>query len=467
MLQSSLILVVFYLVASLGFSQEVKDSIPDQNSHTEIRSLKEFFEKSHFHGHVRNHFMVTNNFGSLNDYYANATGAALGFNTAQWKGLYIGIKGIFTYNTFSNDLNEEDSLVHASALWEKELFDVLQPQKKSDLDRLDELFISYHYRKLTFILGKQDINEGPLLQRRDTRMKPFVYKGFYSKWEIDSLTTMSGAFFTHVSPRGTTEWFTLSEAIGLFNNGKTEEGDVVNYHEAVPSIYLFEHGIIREKFRKYRLEIWNYHLSGVSHTIWLESRVGFKKWHAGVQYAQQIASQRQLELPINERYFPFQSSQTVAFQIGRHLSESVECTIATLHSIGDGSFLFPRELNRDAFFTSLPRSRVDGIGKQHVYTLKFDFRPEKKGLRDLKAQLAVQIMDLPDILDYTHNKYGLPSYAQLNAEVNYHFHGSFDGLRLSFLYLLRSSSFWDPLLPVERFNKTDFHHFNVILNIVF
>lgn len=61
--------------------------------------------------------MATINDFELNDYYANATGAALGFITPEWKGLQVGVKGLFTFNTFSSDLNRTDSLSHGSAGW--------------------------------------------------------------------------------------------------------------------------------------------------------------------------------------------------------------------------------------------------------------------------------------------------------------------------------------------------------------
>ncbi|WP_224484383.1 hypothetical protein [Robertkochia aurantiaca] len=109
---------------------------------TEDKKLSDIFGKAHFHGHIRNYFMSTLNEGELTDYYTNATGGAIAIRTSNWKGFEAGVKGIFTYRTFSSDLNRADPTVGEMARWEFELYDITDPHNFNDLDRLEELYIT-------------------------------------------------------------------------------------------------------------------------------------------------------------------------------------------------------------------------------------------------------------------------------------------------------------------------------------
>lgn len=343
----------------------------------------------------------------------------------------------------------------------------MNPYKKTDLDQLEEFYLSYRYRKLKVVIGLQDINEGPLLQRRDTRMEPFVYKGIRAGYQVDSLIRLTGSFFSHVSPRGMMEWYSICESIGLLNSGKTEDGSSLHYHDAVRKVFLIEQGITWKGRKEWELELWNYQLTGLMHTIWSEWNMSKGKWVFGFQYVQQFADGKQHTLPAESRYFPTNSSQTVAAKVGRDLGRSFSWSVSSTHGIGKGLFLFPRELNRDAFYSSIARSRLDGNGLEHVYLFKIDFRPHKIDWEQWSSRLEVQYSDLAPRSDALHNKYALPDYIQVNVDIKYRFKGILKGLDMEFLYVLRSSRGMDGITLPERFNKTDFNHFNLIINIVF
>ncbi len=72
----------------------------EKDEAVKVRQLITIFEKAEVEGHIRNYFMSTINEGSLKDYYTNATGGAIGIKTLAYKGFRIGVKGIFTYQTF-------------------------------------------------------------------------------------------------------------------------------------------------------------------------------------------------------------------------------------------------------------------------------------------------------------------------------------------------------------------------------
>jgi len=66
------------------------------------------------------------------------------------------------------------------------------------------------------------------------------------------------------------------------------------------------------------------------------------------------------------------------------------------------------------FFTFLLRERNDGFGGIHALIGKINYTiPKAK----LKTTLGPSYYKLPDVKGYRLNKYGLPSYMQLNLDV--------------------------------------------------
>lgn len=128
----------FLLIGISLFSQEHHTKADT----TEISKLKDAFTHAETEGHIRNYFMFTINDGELKDYYTNATGGAIGFKTLTFKGFNLGIKGIFTYQTFSSDLHELDEQSQSVSKWEIELYDINNLNNYDGLDRLEELYIN-------------------------------------------------------------------------------------------------------------------------------------------------------------------------------------------------------------------------------------------------------------------------------------------------------------------------------------
>jgi hypothetical protein len=96
----------------------------------------------------------------------------------------------------------------------------------------------------------------------------------------------------------------------------------------------------------------------------------------------------------------------------------------------DGRYLMPREWGRDPFFTFLPRERNDGIGDGNAFVTKVNYNFKKQRI---KTSIAAGYFKLPDVKNFELNKYGLPSYAQINADVRYSFNKFLKGLELQFL----------------------------------
>ena len=63
-----------------------------------------YLNEGEISGHIRNYFLMTENHNG-NDYYANATGGVLSYETKSYKRFQLGVSGIFTYKLFSSDFN--------------------------------------------------------------------------------------------------------------------------------------------------------------------------------------------------------------------------------------------------------------------------------------------------------------------------------------------------------------------------
>jgi hypothetical protein len=73
---------------------------------------------------------------------------------------------------------------------------------------------------------------------------------------------------------------------------------------------------------------------------------------------------------------------------------------------------------------------------------------------------------MPDVKNAELNKYQMPSYHHILADVKYGFKGFLDGLSLEALYAYKKNA--GETYGDEKYliNKVDMHHFNLILNYV-
>ncbi|MFK8101555.1 MAG: hypothetical protein AB8G15_03490 [Saprospiraceae bacterium] len=457
-------LIVGVLVSTSVFSQK------DHNQEVQtqkVESLKDFFTRGHLHGHIRNYFMATVNEGDLTDYWTNGIGGAIKYETYNWKGFQLGVKGIFTYQSFSADLNKQDEQVAKGAKWEKELYDVNRPYEKKDLDRLEELYIKYNYKKSFIKLGKIDLNTSPLLLRRDGRMKPFVYRGLWAELQELKNQSIYIGWINGVSPRGMTEWYSINEAVGILNNGFQYDGSKASYHEFSQTRGIGVLGY-KAKIKNISLQIWDYYFDRMNNTLWLQADYDKKNLFGGIQYVIQNACAYQNEIEFEHRYFqPDEMANVFALQIGyQSIDKIFKISSSFLHGFGIGRFLFPKELGRENFYVSQPRSWIDGYGLVNVYMIRGQLRPINEKWKGLSLDIRLSYVDAPDQNDFANNKYGRTDYTQITLLTKYAFQKKMKGLEMTLLYVLKYSPSQE-LLPSETFYKTNLHHFNLIANINF
>lgn len=430
-----------------------------------VTNILEAFRRGHFHGHIRNYFMATVNDGPLRDYWTNASGGALRFETERLYGFTAGVKGIFSFRTFSDDLNTVDTLTGKSGKWEKELYDYLRPEESTDLDRLEELFIAWRYKNSFIKYGKQDINTGPLLLRRDGRMKPFVYRGLWT--EINHLENQHyyAGWIDKVSPRGLTEWFSINEAIGINNNGIEPDGSKAHYHESAESKGIAVLGMKNKLKKHHTIQFWNYWFHNMFNTTWIQADITHNDLYGGVQYVYQQALTRQESLLYEERYMqPDEQANVISANFGTK-KNGFDVSASYLHAFDTGRFLYPREMGRENFYVSQPRSWIDGFGDLDVYMLRFKFNPDND--HSTWYDLRLTYTDTPGAENTEFNKYGMEDFYAVTFLLDHEFHGLLEGLDIAVLYVGRFDTKENPIALENKAYKYDMHHFNVIANIKF
>ena len=133
--------------------QEVSEK-PDMYKGKQVQtvdttSLLSAFKRGHFNGHFRYFFMATDNKAGLTDYYANAAGGGIRYETARFHGFQFAVSGFYTFNIGSSDLGKPDSTTGQLNRYEIALFDVENPYNKKDIDRLEEFYLKYQRKNIS------------------------------------------------------------------------------------------------------------------------------------------------------------------------------------------------------------------------------------------------------------------------------------------------------------------------------
>ena len=177
-----LVLLIFLIPISKAQHQEVseKPNIYKNNqlSVSDTTSLLSAFKRGHVNGHFRYFFMSTQNKKGLTDYYANAAGGGLRYETAKFHGFQFAVSGFYSFNIGSSNLGKPDSVTGQFNRYETALFDVEDPYNKNDIDRLEEFYLKYNYKNSSIVFGKQLINT-PFINLQDGRMRPTGVEGVW------------------------------------------------------------------------------------------------------------------------------------------------------------------------------------------------------------------------------------------------------------------------------------------------
>jgi hypothetical protein len=165
-----------------------------------------------------------------------------------------------------------------------------------------------------------------------------------------------------------------------------------------------------------------------------------------------------------QTYFP-ENGKSLSFGIkAGYKSGRFESSLNYSRITAEGRYLMPREWGRDPLFTFLPRERNEGLGDVHAVLGKFNYKFQPSML---SAGLGVGYYHLPDVKNTSLNKYGMPSYAQVNLDIRYFFKGLFEGLDVQYLLAAKLNAGETYSNDKYIFNKVDLQVHNLVLNFHF
>lgn len=438
--------------------QEKKDTTPILNA----------FRKGKIEGHFRSFYMSTNNDEPLTDYYALAFGGGLKYQTGSFKGFQFGIGGSFAFNLTSSDLTIPDPTTRIMNRYEIGLFDQTNPTNKKDLQRLEDLYAKYNFRKSSVKYGKQNIKT-PFINPQDGRMNSTVVQGAWIEVNELKKTKIEIGWLSHISPRSSVKWYDGASSIGIYPSGVAINGIKSDYKDQLDSKGIAIAGVTYSLNEQIKLRMWDHWVENIFNTAFLQvdgefSMEGNRKIIAGAQYIhQQAVSDGGNADPAKTYFDPSQKVNIYGVRAGLELKEA---TIRLNYSriTNEGRFLFPREWGREPLFTFLPRERNEGLGDVNAISVNF-FKSYFR--QKLKAEISAGYYELPDVKDTRLNKYGLPSYYQFNLDLKYSFSNFLDGLsaELLYLYKMRNGNIYEDLRYV--IHKTEMQQINIIINYNF
>jgi hypothetical protein len=466
-----LLLALLCLVFTASAQHQEIDEDPEiwkarEKPGLDTNSFLHAFKQGTISGHLRYFFMATDNEKGLSDYFANAAGGGLKFETAKFKGFQMGISGFFTFNVGSSDFLKRDQRTGQVSRYEIGLFDVEDPLNKKDIDRLEELYFKYSYKKLSITAGKQLINT-PFINLQDGRMRPTEVNGLWLDHKFKK-TRIEAGYIDQISPRGTVKWFKVENSFGIYSSGVNKDGSKSEYETNTHTKGLAILGITHKPNKYISIQFWNIYTENIFNASFvqaeLEKEAGHKqKWIAGIQLFQQNRIGEGGNEELKKKYMQDKSSLVLSTKLGWE-KNNWKTSFNFTHITNQGRYTMPREWGRDPFYTFMPRERNEGLANVYAYVLKMGKSFPKQRV---SANLAVGHFNLPSVYDYASNKYGLPSYNQLNIDLRYTFNGILTGLESQLLFVYKGKSSNETIDDKYVINKVNMSLWNIVLNYNF
>lgn len=435
---------------------------------TDTTSLLAAFKNGQTHGHFRYFFMATDNAQGLTDYYANAAGGGLRFETAKFLGFQMAVSGFYLFNVESSDFALKDPETLQANRYEIGLFDIENPYNTKDIDRLEELYIKYNYKKSHFTFGRQLINT-PFINLQDGRMRPTGVEGLWMEINELKKTKIEAGWIYAISPRGTTRWYYTKNSVGINPSGVNINGTKSDHYENLESKGVGLLGITINATKWMDIKIWDAYFDNILNTAMIQTDFKYlsnKKSHPylGFQLIRQDAINDGGNTDQEKAYVNKGKSAVV---LGSRLgwkNEQIDFSLNYTHITKNGRYLMPREWGRDPFFTFMPRERNEGFGDLHAIVGKVSYKFTKTRF---KTSLAAGYFKLPDVFDFELNKYGMPSYTQINADIRYQFNGFMKGLDAQLLVVGKTNEGELHNNRRYEFNKVNMVNYNLVLNYHF
>ncbi len=461
----------FLLATALVFNSQIllaqtHESTFNDSLKYEIKSIEDFAKQSKWSMHSRSYFMSTINEGSLKDDYALAQGAGIGLLTVPVKGFQLGVAGYFIFNLVSSDLSKPDAISGGNNRYEIGQFDVTNPKNKHDLDRLEDLFLKYSYRKNSIAIGRMELNT-PFMNLQDGRMRPTLEEAVWLNIHQFKKVKINGGYVWGVSPRSTIQFYDLKSSVGIYGQGVNTDGTKSNYFNNIASKGFYMGNVNIKPFKKIEINLWNGFFENVSNTALMELKNEFgttddEKYYQGLMYFRQDAVNNGGNANQTQTYISKGAqANVVSARIGLK-RKKLDINFNYTHITGDGRYLMPREWGRDPFYTFMSRERNEGAGNVHAANTNITYTSKNQ---NLKSALAYGYFRMPSVSNTRLNKYGMPSYHQINISTAYSFKHFWKGLELRFLLASKIKSGNDYIAPKYIYNKVNMTNFSLVADL--
>jgi hypothetical protein len=419
-------------------------------------------------GHFRYFFSQTTNEGALSDYFANAVGGGLRFETNSFHHFQFAVSGFYFFNIGSSQLHNPDPATGALSRYEIGLFDVENPDNHEDMDRLEELYLKYNLKKGHLILGKQLINT-PLINIQDGRMRGTGVEGIWLDQELAKKWRFQGGLLTSISPRSTTKWYNGAESIGLYSQGVNPDGTSSNFKGNIEIPYVAVASFSWKPFEGLEYQAWDYHLPGLFnstfHQVLHYAKFKRMKWQNGAQFMRQWALADGGNSDQSMTYIA-RGAKSMTFGLRSELEfANWHYSINYNRITSEGRYLFPREWGRDPFFTFMPRERNEGLADVHAFVAKIENQDPSSIWR--KSGFSFGYFQLPDVQNFALNKYGMPSYLQANLDLRVQLEKLMHGLEGQLLLVAKYGVGNTYNNPKYQINKVNLLLTNFVLNYHF
>lgn len=460
------LLIVLFTILNQGFIMDVFAQDTLRNNKRTITNFSEFNKQSQWTFRSRSFFMSTINNGALKDDYTFAQGAGLVLLTVPVKGFQMGISGYFIFNVASSRIDEADKTTGNFNRYEIGQYDVTNLKNKNNLARFEDLFLKYNFKKSYLQLGRMEINT-PFINAQDGRMRPTYVEGALINLRKNEKYSVDLSYVWRMSPRSTFQYYLLKDATGIYGQGINADGSKSNYRTNITSKGFFTAHIFMNPVKNFQIHIWNGYFENVMNTAIIEMKNEIKRNENSSFYKSlMIIHQDAINQGGNEnksKTYTYKGSQSnvVSLQLGfKH--KKMNCNLNYTHITGDGRYLMPREWGRDPFYTFIPRERNEGAGMVHAVSTNVTYLTSKQ---NLKLALGYGYFQLPEVSNSRLNKYGMPSYHQLNLAASYQFQNAWKGMELRFLAAGKLKDGNDYLAPKYIYNKVNMINLNLILDI--
>lgn len=467
-------LLLFFLIPTIVLAQHQEVSERPEMykgrgmDSTGSKSVPGAFKNGDVQGHFRYFNMITLNEKDLSDYYANAAGGGLRFETAKFHNFQFGISGFYIFNIGSSDMAIPDPQSGQYNRYEIGLFDLEDVSNKKNIDRLEELYLKYNYKKSSLTFGRQLLNT-PFINLQDGRMRPTGVEGLWAEINEIKGTKIEVGWIYGISPRSTTKWYSIGETIGIYPAGLNPDGTPSLYSGQIHSQGIALLGVTKVISKRIKLQGWNMLTENVFNTAMLQADISFpRKGNSSLMASSQVIKQNAINnggnVNLSETYFP---KGTNSLSFGAKLAwknKGWETSLNYNRITAQGRYLVPREWGRDPFFTFLPRERNEGFGDLDAVMAKVNYSFPKSGF---KASVAAGYYHLPDTKNYALNKYGMPSYTQINTDIRYTFTNTLKGLEAQLLLVAKvnnGETYGNSRLII---NKVNMVQSNFVLNFHF